>query len=97
MKNTIIEAIENRNILEFDYDGCHRKVEPHTLGVSTRDNEILSAFQIGGQSNTIDIPDWGLFSLNKIQRIRIVDETFKGTRNGYTRGDSRMKRIFAEL
>ncbi len=97
MKTTIIDAIENRNLLEFYYDGHHRVVEPHTLGISKTGKEQLSAFQVAGQSNRVKVPDWGLFSLDKIEGLTVLSDSFSGTRPGYTAGDSRMTDIFAEL
>ncbi len=97
MRNTIIEAIENRNILEFDYDGNHRVVEPHAVGVSSTGKEQLRAFQFDGQSDRVQVPDWGMFSLNKIQNLQVKQETFEGERQGYRRGDRHLNPIFAEL
>jgi predicted DNA-binding transcriptional regulator YafY len=93
----IISAIENRKILEFDYEGQFRVVEPHTVGISKTGKHMLSAFQIDGESNKIKIPDWGQFSISKITHLNIQGNEFKGIRHGYTRGDSRMVEIFSEL
>lgn len=95
--NQIIEAIDNRNILEFDYDGHFRIVEPHTAGVSKKGKDTLAAFQIAGESNRVQVPDWGQFSIDKIENLNVLDSTFEGERPGYTRGDSRMVEIYVEL
>ncbi|MDN3203773.1 hypothetical protein [Algoriphagus sediminis] len=97
MKDTIIKAIENRNLLEFEYDGYSRTVEPHTLGVSKTGKETLSAYQTAGDSARGSVPCWGLFSLSKIEYLEILDDSFDGTRPGYSVGDSRMVRVIAEL
>ncbi|WP_294324487.1 hypothetical protein [uncultured Chryseobacterium sp.] len=97
MKQTIINAIENRNLLEFSYDGHHRVVEPHTFGVSTKGNDSLSAYQVEGTSDQGIVPDWKLFTVTKIMGLKKSDKTFSGTRPGYTKGDSRMSKIYAEL
>lgn len=97
MKQTIIEAIDSRNLLEFNYDGHYRLVEPHTFGVSTKGNDTLSAYQIGGTSDKGNVPDWKLFTISKITDLKKSDVTFTGTRKGYTKGDSRMSKIYAEL
>jgi len=97
MLDEIIDAINNRNVITFDYDGCQRIVEPHTVGVSTTGKDSLSTFQIGGQSNTIAIPDWGRFSLNKIQNLNVLGDLFQGVRPRNKKGDSRMTHIYAEL
>lgn len=95
--DTIIEAIENRNMLEFDYDGHFRVVEPHTVGISKTGKEMLAAYQVDGESNRVKVPDWGQFSVSKIENLEVLNDVFDGTRPGYTRGDSRMDEIFAEL
>lgn len=96
-QDLIIDAIENRKILEFYYDENHRIVEPHTVGISKTGKEMLSAFQTEGGSNRGSVPCWGQFSLSKIENLQVLDESFSGTRPGYTRDDSRMDEIFAEL
>lgn len=95
--NQFIEAIENRNLLEFDYDGHFRIVEPHTVGISNTGKESLSAYQIDGESSRGNVPCWGQFSISKIENLNVLDEQFTGVRHGYTQGDSRMSDIFAEL
>ena len=97
MNNEIVEAIENYNLLEFQYDGHYRVVEPHTYGVSTKGNDTLSAYQVEGTSDRGNVPDWKQFTISKIVGLKKLDENFSGTRDGYTKGDSRMSEIYAEL
>lgn len=97
MKQTIIDAIESRNLLEFSYNGHQRVVEPHTFGVSTKGNDSLSAYQIEGTSDKGVVPDWKLFTTSKIVGLKKSDQTFSGTRHGYRKGDSRMSKIYEEL
>ena len=97
MKKEIIEAIENRNLLQFYYDDNLRIVEPHTFGVSKKGNDVLSAYQTSGTSNKGDVPDWKLFTLSKIQSLKTLEKGFEGEREGYTTGDSRMIEIYTEL
>lgn len=97
MKQTIIDAIKGRNLLEFSYDGHQRVVEPHTFGVSTKGNDSLSAYQVEGTSDKGVVPDWKLFTISKIVGFKKSDKTFLGTRPEYRKGDSRMSIIYAEL
>jgi predicted DNA-binding transcriptional regulator YafY len=97
MRNAIIDAVENRKLLEFEYDGLHRVVEPHTVGISKTGKESLSAFQTSGESARGSVPCWGQFSLSKIENLNVLDDNFIGTQPGYSKGDSRMSRIYAEL
>jgi predicted DNA-binding transcriptional regulator YafY len=99
MKDTICKAIKNKNLLEFSYKNMTRIVEPHTLGINLKDNTVLSAYQIDGESESIDIPDWGLFSISKINNLKILDDTFDQPRflEDYNRDSNRMKIISCEL
>lgn len=97
MKNIIINAIENRQLLEFSYKGHLRIVEPHTFGVFQNGNEILVSFQIDGTSDSGGVPDWRPFTFSKIQNLKVLNDHFSGTRNGYKKGDSRFRLIYNEL
>lgn len=95
MDKKICEAIKSQKIIEFFYDGLERVVEPHTYGVSTAGNDVLSAYQIDGQSNS-DLPNWKLFTVDKISNLVVTDRTFT-VEPGYTSGDSRMTEIYCEI
>ena len=97
MRDQICDAISKNRILEFDYRNQPRVVEPHLLGKSSKSNINLSAYQIGGRGNDIAVPDWGLYTLDKISNLRIAQETFTGTRPGYDGTDSRMVKIYCKL
>ena len=97
MKNLIINAIQNRRLLEFTYKGHLRIVEPHTFGVFGNGNEILVSYQIDGTSDSGGVPDWRPFTFSKIQDLKILNETFSGTRNGYKKGDKRFQMIYKDL
>ncbi|SAL12144.1 hypothetical protein AWB71_00309 [Caballeronia peredens] len=96
MRDMLIDAINNRRVLSFNYDGFHRVVEPHTVGKSTAGKDVLSCFQTeGGHVN----PDheWDLCEFSKIKQLNLTGNTFVGERPGYRRGDKRMVQIYAEL
>lgn len=97
MKDIIIIAIENRQLLEFTYKGHLRIVEPHTFGVFSNGNEILVSFQIDGTSDSGGVPDWRPFTFSKIQNLKVLNELFSGTRSGYKKGDSRFTLIYNDL
>ena len=97
MKNLIINAIQNRRLLEFTYNQHLRIVEPHTFGVFSNGNEILVSYQIDGTSDSGRVPDWRPFTFSKIQNLKMLDETFSGVRNGYKKGDNRFRVIYKDL
>ena len=96
MTDKICEAIQNKKLVDFYYDGLQRIVEPHTYGVSKTGKDTLSGYQIRGQSNS-DIPTWKLFTLDKISSFSVLDETFDRAESGYSRRGIRMTRIYCEL
>lgn len=96
MNIQIVDAIENRNIIEFNYEGELRVVEPHCYGETTARNEGLRAYQIDGYSSTGKF-GWKMYDLGKADDIITTEQTFDGPREGYKRGDKGMSRIYAEL
>jgi len=71
-------AITEKKLLEFDYDGHHRIVEPHVYGRKNEKSGIL-AYQIGGYSSDGEL-GWKRMHMNKIANMRVLDETFPGMR-----------------
>jgi hypothetical protein len=96
MNQTIIEAIENQNVIEFYYEGELRVVEPHCYGVTTAGNEGLRAYQIDGYSSSGKL-GWKMYDLGKAEDLIITEDLFNGPRTGYKRGDKGMDDIYAEL
>lgn len=96
MNQEIIEAIENKNLIEFNYDGESRIVEPHCYGLSTKGNEVLRAYQVDGYSSSGNM-GWKMYDLGKADDINILEDTFDNARSGYNRGDKAMSAIYSEL
>jgi uncharacterized protein (DUF4415 family) len=63
-----VDAIVNRRLLTFRYQGFYRVVCPHVLG-SGKDRLRLLAFQIGGESSQPLPPEgiWRCFGLEEIE------------------------------
>jgi uncharacterized protein (DUF4415 family) len=69
-----VEAIVNRRLLTFRYQGFHRVVCPHVLG-SGKNTLRLLAFQIGGESSQ-PLPRegiWRCFTLDEIDSPELED------------------------
>jgi hypothetical protein len=97
MDTRICDAIENRRILEFRYDGLPRVVQPHTHGTSTKGKETLRAYQIDGRSNSGPLPDWRPFTVSKINGLNATNNNFTGTAPDYDPNDDMMKRVHCHL
>ena len=79
MDSTIKAAIDNRHLLEFDYDGFHRIVEPHVYGIQDGKQQIL-VFQIAGESSSGNLPNWRRMDVSKISNIQMLNDIFAGPR-----------------
>lgn len=96
MKQTIIDAIDNLQVLTFTYSGIPRVVEPHALGISRTGKEVLRCYQTHGGHVTPG-HEWDLCELSKIYNLSISGTYFQTPRPGYKKGDSHMISIFAQL
>lgn len=96
MNTQICDAIRNKNLIEFYYNGGNRTVEPHCHGVTTAGNEGLRAYQVDGFSESGKM-GWKMFDLGNASNIHILDEIFDGPRTGYKKGDRGMSQIYCEL
>lgn len=96
MNNLIVEAIQNKNVIQFYYESELRVVEPHCYGITTAGNEGLRAYQIDGYTSSGKM-GWRLYDLGKANTIEIISKTFSTPRPDYNKGDKSMDKIFIEL
>ncbi len=83
MNQIICDAIHNRCVLKFTYEGHPRVVEPHAYGLSLAKNEVIRCYQTGGTSRSGRVPDWSLMKVNQIESLIVTEKHFVGERNGY--------------
>ena len=94
---SIASAIQNRNLISFNYDGHSRTVEPHTYGNDGKGHPAVRAFQILGGSNSGEYVGWRMFHVNEMRGLSILPQQFAGPRPGYKRGDKAFSTILAQL
>jgi predicted DNA-binding transcriptional regulator YafY len=83
---TLCSAIRSRHVIEFDYEGHHRIVNPHTVFDTKDGHTCLEAWQTGGTGLRTPPPDWGHFRLSKIRNLVITDASFAGPQPEYNPG-----------
>lgn len=84
----VCDAINGRQVIEFDYDGHHRIVHPAAAGPhATTGNPVLRGYQVGGTSSTRPVPLWDLFLIEKIENPVVRSETFSADPPSYQKGD----------
>lgn len=91
MNKMICSAISTRSVVNFDYDGGSRIVEPHCHGTSTAGKELLRGFQTAGASESGESYGWKLFDVAKISDLTILDQIFTSNRPNYNPNDSAMQ------
>ena len=97
MDQLIVQAIREKRLLSFTYDGHPRIVEPHCYGITTASNDALCCYQVGGSGVHADSKPWHLMVCSKIVSLSLLEEKFSVARPGYRRGDKRMVTIYCEL
>lgn len=111
MLQTIINAINEREVLSLVYGNLTRVVEPHAVGISLMGNNVLWAFQLYVEQSTPNRYqynyvthdhvglgyEWDWFELSQIASLHGAHKHFIGTRYGYKRGNKQMIKIFAQL
>lgn len=69
-ESLITQAIANKSLIHFNYEGHSRCVEPHHYGLLNNTKQ-LHAYQISNGSNCGHIPEWRNFKLDLITHLSI--------------------------
>lgn len=93
----VCEAIGAQRMLEFDYDGHHRVVQPYCHGLTRKGAEILRAVQINTDSRSGGRPFGKLWTVAKMQNLHIVGETFDADNPDYNCNDTAMAEIHCRV
>lgn len=97
MRQIITNAIHNRELVSFIYDGYQRMVEPHVYGITTTGKESLRAYQVEGGHVSDHNESWHLFTVSKMSDLTTTGRSFPGPRPDYKYSDSAMQTIYAQL
>lgn len=85
VETELCRAIRARLVVEFDYDGHHRVVNPHSVYDSKAGARFLEGWQTGGTGSRKPPPDWGNFRLGKIAALAVTSQTFPKPQPDYNR------------
>jgi hypothetical protein len=72
-------AIAERRLVTFTLDGFRRIAEPHDYGMIDGVARLFF-FQVGGESRSGRPIGWRWGTLSRISGLRILDDTFPGSR-----------------
>ena len=93
----ICQAIRRRALLEFLYDDRMRVVAPYCCGVSARGVDVLRAVQVRGESASGGLGFGKLWSIEKIEGLRMLSETFTPDDLDYNPRDRAMTKIYCGI
>jgi hypothetical protein len=81
MQTEIVEAIRGKRLIEVTYEGELRIAEPHVLGERGKQMSVqLQVFQLKNNAAPWARPGWRYYILAKLDRVRVLQETFPGRR-----------------
>lgn len=83
MNAKLCTAIKEMRVIEFNYDGARRVVEPHMVATNQAGHPALSGWFVRGTSISGSGQGWREYLLSEISDLVILDETFAGPRPGY--------------
>lgn len=96
-EKSICEAISERLVLEFLYDGHQRIVEPYVLGNHIKTNNlVLRGFSVGFSKSNRE-PKWRLYDMSKVNGLNITSVSHSGNRPLYNPDDKAMSIILCRL
>lgn len=79
MEDEIMNAITQKQVITFVYDGRTRVCEPHVFGIANRKNQVL-CYQTGGGSVRGGVPEWRRFDVARIEDLVVTKDEFPGVR-----------------
>jgi WYL domain len=91
----LVRAILEHRVVELDYRGYRRTVEPYLLGLHEAGEPILLGYQTAGFSHSGEIPGWRTFITTAIGDVAVTERTFAGPRSDWNPYGEAMLEIFA--
>jgi hypothetical protein len=93
MNTVICKAIKKKAVLQFNYHGTLRIVEPQCHGVSTTGKEVLRGFQVKDRGQPSKPASERLFEVSKISDLKETDKLFLKPGPHYTPNDKAMASV----
>lgn len=75
LEQRLHDAIDQRLVVQFWYQGHLRIAEPHVLGVKDGRLHVLT-YQVGGDSSSSSLPGWRRFFVDELSQLQIMSQAF---------------------
>jgi hypothetical protein len=92
----ITQAITNKKMIEVNYHGNIRLVEPHVLGYRKNNKLELLVWQVQNFAESAT-PEWRSFQLTEIMSISLTSQSFNGSRQTNSPFHSNWSQIIAKV
>ncbi len=89
----ICDAIGAQRMLEFDYDGHRRVVQPYCHGFTRKGAETLRAVQVSSDGRSGGSGFGKLWTVAKMQNLRVAGATFEADDPDYNPNDTALLEI----
>jgi hypothetical protein len=90
----LVDAIETKRVLSFTYRGKKRIVEPQCYGIATSGKEALRGHEPARVGPGTTEPH---YTVGEMSGLSVLDQHFTKPGPNYTKNDSAMIYIFAQL
>lgn len=97
MHPTIMEAINQRRVLNVFYEGYNRLVEPHVYGINSPGNEVVRSYQTDGGSKSGKVEGWKELWISKLDSVVITDRTFVPRASRSPWNEKPMRQVYAQV
>jgi hypothetical protein len=96
MQRVICQAIKERRLLEVVYHDRARLIAPHVYGVDTTGDELLSGYQISGDSRGGQTRGWKSLKMAQVSKLKLTTLHFH-PRPEYAHNDRAFARILCQV
>ena len=76
------KAVRGKNLVEFDYEGGTKVLEPHMVAHNMQGHLLLNGWFVRGDSKFGEV-GWQDYMIVGISNLKILPETFPKARFGY--------------
>ncbi|MGE0404751.1 MAG: hypothetical protein AB7O65_00510 [Candidatus Korobacteraceae bacterium] len=94
--NSILRAIQKKQLIRFIYNGKERIGEPHDYGIQNGSVRLLT-YQVGGKSSSGRLPAWRWMEVTRMSDLQVLEETFLGSRGESSSKHHAWDHIFARV
>ena len=93
----LCQAITEKQVLAFTYEGHPRVVAPYCHGFTRAGNEVLRALQLRGTSRSGHFGSGKLWTVSKMRLVRTLNERFVEVDPEYEPEDEAMVKIHCHV